>query len=208
MQVIFLIDLVQILDFLSTLVLLFQVVHVALNLLLSLLDAILNFPGLLFCVLFLHALDLGEALLRRDLVWIETLSPDMLLYFRSLCLHFLHLVQVADQAFLLRLLLLFSLAHGLFLNLLSSSTRLLHYVLELFLLFVDLLTKDVLSFKQVGNDALLVFPFALRRFIAPLRHKISVPLVPLELLLELRSVFSLLLGRQLNSLLLLELGIL
>ena len=79
LQVIFLVDLVQIFDFLAPLVLLFEVAEVAVNLLLSLSDAVANLPSLLSLLLILHLLDLSQSLMRWDFVWVHALRPHLLL---------------------------------------------------------------------------------------------------------------------------------
>ena len=68
LQVILLVNLVQVLDFLAPLVLFFKVAEIALDLLFSLLHASSDFSCLLSCLFLLHLLDLCEALLRSHLI--------------------------------------------------------------------------------------------------------------------------------------------
>ena len=69
LQVILLVNLVQVLDFLAPLILLFKVTEVAVDLFLSLLHASLDFLSLLSRFLLLHLLDLCKALLRSQFIW-------------------------------------------------------------------------------------------------------------------------------------------
>ena len=69
LQVILLVNLVQVLDFLAPLILLFKVTEVASDLLLSLLHASFDFRCLLSRFLLLHRLDLLKAFLRCHFIW-------------------------------------------------------------------------------------------------------------------------------------------
>ena len=69
LQVILLVNLVQVLDFLAPLILLFKVTEVAVDLFLSLLHTSSDFRSLVSRFLLLHLLDLCKALLWRQFIW-------------------------------------------------------------------------------------------------------------------------------------------
>ena len=109
LQVILLVNLVQVLDFLAPLILLLEVAEVAGDLLLSLLHAFSDFRCLLFSFELLLNLDFCEALLRCQ--FIVTLDAQLYLLFSldALALHLLDLVHICVHPLIFSLLFLFSL---------------------------------------------------------------------------------------------------
>ena len=94
LQVVLLIDLVQILYFLSPLVLFSEVAQVAIHLLLSLSDAVADLPCLLLLLILLHFIDFSQSLVCRDFVWINAVGLQVLLHLLTLRLNFVNLVNV------------------------------------------------------------------------------------------------------------------
>ena len=103
LQVVLLVDLVEILDFFATFVLLSEVAEISLDLLLSLLDSILYSPGLVLCLVFFHLFDIVQAFLGSWLVS-DSFLLESLCYFSTFLLHFANLLHVFQHALFLFLL--------------------------------------------------------------------------------------------------------
>ena len=113
LQVVFLVDLVQILHFLSPLVLFFKVAQVAVHLLLTLLDSVANLSRLLLLLVLLHLLDFIETFVSRDFVRVKTLCLEVLLYLSASLLHLVDFFNVLAHTLELLLRLFFLEATGL-----------------------------------------------------------------------------------------------
>ena len=94
-QGLLLVDFMKMFDFFAPLVFFSEVAHVAINLLLSLLDALSDLTLHLPRLFLLHSVDLGEALLVADLLRIHCHRFDLFLSFLAHLLHLGDLLTVA-----------------------------------------------------------------------------------------------------------------
>ena len=199
LQVILLVNLVQVFDFLAPLILLFKVTEVLFDLFLSLLHASSDLLSLLSRLLLLHFFDLCKALLWRQFIWTTDVLLYLLFSFDALDLHFLDLVHVGVYSLIFGLLFLFFFPLGLFSSLFGPLDGSLLFHFQLLLLRPNLLLESLFSDDYSLHDLFLIFPFYHGSFIAFRSNKLPSLLVALEVLLEFPIILLFLIAFELLS---------
>ena len=145
LKIIFLVDLVQILDFLAPFVLLSEITEVSVNLFFSLFDSISDLSSLFAHFIVFHLLDLIQAIMVMDFVWIDSRGSDCLCNFSSLALDFDNFVAIIQHALLLPLLFFFLFALSSLLKLFSTRHGPILLLFQLSFFRLNLLFEGILS---------------------------------------------------------------
>jgi len=177
-----LIDFVQVLDFFTPLVLLSEVTQVAVDLLFSLFDSVLDLASHILSLFLLHSVDLGKALLVVDLIGVYCMLFDRFFRLYSHLLHFLDLLHIFLQSILLLLLDFLILLCVKLIEMLIVCRSCLNSLCLLSFLHGEFLLDSHLVGHELSGNVALIRSLLLGCIVLLGGGQVSVLLVALELL--------------------------
>jgi len=178
----------QVFDFFAPLVFLPQVTLVSLDLLFSLLDAVLYLARLLLRLLLLHLLYFIETLVSGDAVRLGGSLFENVLCKRSALLHLCNLLRIAQHMLLLKFLFFLLLQRCPLLDPVEPLARLVLSLLQLGFLYSDLVADHRFLLDELRLDEALILHFLQGSLVALGCDQLPILFVSLKGFLQLLVV--------------------